>query len=135
MSSVNLGNQLNAIVALAKRAMFEQGELAQLTYGAFDVAASSAQQMQQEEIELTFPLGYKPDKTTIPGHRKYSKDQLVSKYRFLAVHQLRDCKDITACTVDRRVVRCARGVGYPAGKACSAGARAHGAIAPGVGGD
>ncbi len=48
---------------------------------------------------------------------------------------LRDCNEITACTVDRRVVRCARGVGHPAGKACSAGARAHGAIAPGVGGD
>ena len=48
---------------------------------------------------------------------------------------VRDCKEITACTVDRRVVRCARGVGHPAGKACSAGARAHGAIAPGVGGD
>ena len=49
--------------------------------------------------------------------------------------QLRACKEITACTVGRRVVRCARGVGHPAGKACSAGARAHGAIAPGVGGD
>ncbi len=48
---------------------------------------------------------------------------------------LRSCKEITACTVDRRVVRCARGGGHPAGKACSAGARAHGAIAPGVGGD
>ena len=48
---------------------------------------------------------------------------------------LRACNEITACTVDRRVVRCARGVGHPAGKACSAGARAHGAIAPGVGGD
>ena len=48
---------------------------------------------------------------------------------------LRACKEITACTVGRRVVRCARGVGHPAGKACSAGARAHGAIAPGVGGD
>ena len=48
---------------------------------------------------------------------------------------LRACKEITACTVDRRVVRCARGVGHPAGKACSAGARAHRAIAPGVGGD
>ena len=52
-----------------------------------------------------------------------------------AENPLRDCKERTACTVDRRVVRCARGVGYPAGKACSAGARAHGAIAPGVGGD
>ena len=53
----------------------------------------------------------------------------------LAQAQLRACKEITACTVDRRVVRCARGGGHPAGKACSAGARAHGAIAPGVGGD
>ena len=52
-----------------------------------------------------------------------------------ALLPLRDCKEITACAVDRRVVRCARGVGHPAGKACSAGARAHGAIAPGVGGD
>ena len=52
-----------------------------------------------------------------------------------ALELLRACKEITACTVDRRVVRCARGVGHPAGKACSAGARAHGAIAPGMGGD
>ena len=37
--------------------------------------------------------------------------------------------------IGERVVRCARGGGHPAGKACSAGARAHGAIAPGVGGD
>ena len=29
---------------------------------------------------------------------------------------------MTAYTVDWRVVRCARGVGHPAGKACSAGA-------------
>lgn len=68
--------------------MFDQGELAQLTYGAFDIAARSMQNMQQEEIEVTFPIGYKPDKTAIPSTRTYHKDQLLSKYQFLAFHQL-----------------------------------------------
>ncbi len=43
MTNVNLGNQLNQIVALAKSTMFDQGELAQLAYGAFDIAAQSMQ--------------------------------------------------------------------------------------------
>ena len=61
--------------------------------------------------------------------------QRLQREQDLWAGELRACKEITACTVDRRVVRCARGVGHPAGKACSAGARAHRAIAPGVGGD
>ena len=74
------------------------------------------------------PARYRPDTPTnslVP--RRFGKRPII--------RHARDCKEITACTVDRRVVRCARGVGHPAGKACSAGARAHGAIAPGVGGD
>ena len=70
------------------------------------------------------------------GHIVYALDGTLLAVPFdLDRLEVRDCKEITACTVDRRVVRCARGVGHPAGKACSAGARAHGAIAPGVGGD
>lgn len=88
MTSLNLGNQLNRIVLTAKHAMFDQGELAQLTYGAFDIAARSMQDMEQEEIEVTFPVGYKPDKTPIPSTRTYRKEQLLSKYQFLAFHQL-----------------------------------------------
>lgn len=68
--------------------MFDQGELAQLTYGAFDIAVRSMQEMQQEEIEVSFPVGYKPDRTVIPSSRVYRKDQLLSKYQFLAFHQL-----------------------------------------------
>ena len=68
--------------------MFDQGELAQLTYGAFDIAARSMQDMQQEEIEVTFPVGYNPDRTAISSTRTYKKDQLLSKYQFLAFHQL-----------------------------------------------
>lgn len=88
MSSANVGNQLNQIVSSARNAMFDQGELAQLTYGAFDIAARGMQAMEQEEIEVTFPVGYKPDKTAIQSTRTYRKEQLLSKYQFLAFHQL-----------------------------------------------
>ncbi|OYY94170.1 MAG: hypothetical protein B7Y41_07530 [Hydrogenophilales bacterium 28-61-23] len=88
MSGLNLGNQLNQIVQTAKHAMFDQGELAQLTYGAFDIAARSMQEMEHEEIEVTFPVGCNPDKTAIQSTRTYRKEQLLSKYQFLAFHQL-----------------------------------------------
>lgn len=88
MTTVNLGNQLNQIVNTARTTMFDQGELAQLTYGAFDIAARSMQDAEQEEIKVTFPVGYKADKTAIESSRTYRKEQLLSKYQFLAFHQL-----------------------------------------------
>ena len=88
MSNPNLGNQLNQIVFFAKGAMFDQGELAQLTYGAFDFAARSMQEMKQDDIEVSFPIGYNPDRTSIQSTRKYRKEQLLSKYQFLAFNQL-----------------------------------------------
>jgi hypothetical protein len=88
MSTPNLGNQLNQIVREARHAMFDQGELAQLTYGAFDIAARGMQEMQQEEIEVSFPVAYRADRTSVPSTRTYRKEQLLSKYQFLAFHQL-----------------------------------------------
>jgi hypothetical protein len=88
MITPNLGNLLNQIVRDARHAMFDQGELAQLTYGAFDIAARGMQEMQQEEIEVSFPVGYRADRTPIPSTRTYRKDQLLSKYQYLAFHQL-----------------------------------------------
>lgn len=88
MTAVNLGNQLNQIVTSARHTMFDQGELAQLTYGAFDIAARGMQSMEQEKIEVTFPVGYKPDKTAIQSTRTYRKEELLSKYQYLAFHQL-----------------------------------------------
>lgn len=86
--SNNLGNNLNQIVYSARGVMFDQGELAQLTYGALDIAAQKLQEMEQDEVEVTFPVGYNPDRTPMSGTRKYHKDQLLSKYQFLAFHQL-----------------------------------------------
>jgi hypothetical protein len=86
--SINLGNQLNQVVREARAAMFDQGELAQLEYGAFDIAATSMQKMEKDEIEIAFPIGYRADKTAIEGKRTYRKEQLLMKYQFLAIHQL-----------------------------------------------
>lgn len=88
MTGSNLGNQLNSIVREARGRMFDQGEFAQLTYGAFDIAANSMQGSDQEEIEIKFPIGYKPDKTVLESVRKYNKAQLLSKYQYLAFNQL-----------------------------------------------
>ena len=88
MSTESLGNKLNGIVKLAMASLFEQGELAQLTYGAFDIAVRGMQSSEQEEIEVTFPVGYRPDKVAIPNTRKYRKEELLGRYQFLAFHQL-----------------------------------------------
>lgn len=88
MSHENLGNQLYRIMKSAGASLFEQGELAQLTYRAFDIAVRDLQANAQEEIELKYPVGYRPDRTAIEASKKYRKDELINRYQFLAFHQL-----------------------------------------------
>ncbi len=82
----NIGNKLYRIVNEAQTTLFNQGELAQLTYGAFDIAARSMHESEKEEIEVTYPIGYRADKTAIEGTRTYNKEQLLGKYQYLAFH-------------------------------------------------
>lgn len=84
----NLGTQLNQIVNATQGVLFAQGELAQLTYGAFDIAVRSMQESDQDEIKVSFPIGYRADKTTIDSTRAYRKEELLGRYQFLAFHQL-----------------------------------------------
>jgi hypothetical protein len=88
MSGINVGNSLNQLVSGARSTLFEQGELAQLTYGAFDIAARGMQESEQEEIEVTFPVGWRPDKTPINSTRKYQKNELLGRYQLLAFNHL-----------------------------------------------
>jgi len=62
VTSTNLGNQLNQLVTDAYSALLAQGELAQLTYSAFDVAASNIQKATDDRITIQYPIGYNPDK-------------------------------------------------------------------------
>lgn len=86
--TVNLGNRLNEIVRGAKHALFDQGELAQLSYGAFDMAATHLQNTEKEEVEVTFPVGWRADRQPVNSTRKYGKQELLMRYQFLAFHQL-----------------------------------------------
>ena len=84
----NLGDQLYRIINGTKGVLFDQGELAELTYGAFDIAAKLMRESANEEIRVSFPVGYNPDKTTIESIRTYKKEELLRKYQFLAFNQL-----------------------------------------------
>ena len=88
MSLPNIGNALYRLVTDARSALFDQGELAQLTYGAYDVVATNVTSTEAPEIEISFPVGYRPDKTAILSTRKYTKQELLGRYQFLAFQQM-----------------------------------------------
>jgi len=83
-----LGDLLYQLVTSARNALFNQGELAQLTYGAFDVMAGNVQNNQSESISISFPVGYRPDKTAIESTKSYTKSELLARYQFLAFQQM-----------------------------------------------
>jgi hypothetical protein len=88
MTEINIGNLLYRLTSAARYSLFDQGELAQLTYGAFDVVADKVTSSLDEVIEISFPVGYRPDKTSILSTRKYDKAQLLQRYQHLAFHSL-----------------------------------------------
>ncbi len=86
--NLDLGNKLNAILRTSIASLFEQGELAELTYGAFNIAALTVRQGDQSNLTVSFPVGYRPDRTTIQSQRQYTKDELIQRYELLAIRQL-----------------------------------------------
>lgn len=85
---MGIGNDLYQITLNAKYQIFNQGELAQLMYGALDVVANNVQSSPEEEISLQFPVGYKPDRTAMFGTNTYGKQDLLGRYAFLAFTQM-----------------------------------------------
>lgn len=88
MSSQNIGNSLYRLTSLARDQLFNQGELAQLTYGALDAVANNIPTIESDVIEVHFPVGYRPDRTSILSTRKYAKAEFWGRYQYLALHQL-----------------------------------------------
>jgi hypothetical protein len=88
LEHVNIGNLLNRIINDAQHNLFSQGELAQLTFGAFDSAASNVRNGPHDSITITFPVGFRANKETIDGTKEYNRDDLVRQYEFLALHTL-----------------------------------------------
>jgi hypothetical protein len=84
----NFGNLLNRIINGARALLFDQAELAELTYGAFDIAAAALRQSPEETITISFPVGWRADNQAMPGTRSYKKDGLIGRYQLLAFQQL-----------------------------------------------
>ena len=84
----SIGNKLYTIISNTRGNLFNQGELAQLTFQAFDKYATEVQKADKEKIIVSFPVGYTPSKEAIESNREYTKDELVEKYNFLALNQL-----------------------------------------------
>ena len=85
---MNIGDKLNRLVVNSRSELFTQGELTQLTWGAFNIAVTNLQESQEAEITISYPLGLRPDRQPIQGSWTYKKEELVEKYKFLAIHQL-----------------------------------------------
>jgi hypothetical protein len=88
MTDEGIGNRLNRLVCGAQGRLFEQGELFQLTYGAFDIAARAMQESGEEEITVTYPIGYRADGQPMNTKTTYQQEELLRKYQFLAFEQL-----------------------------------------------
>lgn len=88
MTTTNLGNDINRIVRGAFGSLIDQSELVQLTFGAFDIAFQKVNSDPQEQIQLTFPIGWSADNVPMHHTKTYSKQELLSRYRFLGFNQL-----------------------------------------------
>ncbi len=84
----SLGDKLYEIVSTTKMKLFNQGELAQLTYQAFHKYVKEIENSQEQEIDISYPVGYTASKETIESNIKYTKDELIEKYNFLSLNQL-----------------------------------------------
>lgn len=88
MTENNIGNKIYQRINSARNALFTQGELAQLAYTAFFHEINDIKKNKEEEFELSYPIGFLPDKQTIESKNKYKKQELIDRYQYLGNNQL-----------------------------------------------
>lgn len=114
---IGLGNQLNRT---AQHTIFEllgQGELAQLAHSAFDWVASQIRDGDDEDLTLSYPVGYRPSHEPMLGSLTYKKEDLIQRYAFLThtqmpangLYQLAMLIEVMLVDILRRII-----VKYPA---------------------
>ena len=88
MSNTNFGNTLNERNRNALYALFEVGEIFQLTYSSFDEMRNRIEGDAIEEFTLSYPIGFKQDKTSMLGKRQYKKEELLDRISNLSNEKL-----------------------------------------------
>lgn len=84
----NIGDKLYTIVDYTRGELFTQGRMAQLTYQAFDWYVDKIQNSDEDEIKVSYPIGYKPSKEAMIGETVFTKDEIKQEYQFLGHTQL-----------------------------------------------
>jgi hypothetical protein len=84
----SFGDRLYNRVANARNELFIQGEIAQLTHQSFDKYIQIITELQEEEIEVTYPIGYGANNVPLNTTQKYTKEDLIGRYSFLRQKQL-----------------------------------------------
>lgn len=82
------GDKLYRLISNARNILFLQGEIAQLTYQSFVKYIEVINEINEPEIQITYPVGYRPDNTTIDSTVTYTKENLIERYQFLGLTQL-----------------------------------------------
>lgn len=84
----NFGDKLYQIVSNTKASLFLQGEMAELTFAAYNEFVKTIENMEDDEIAFTYPVGFKADHTPIQTTHNYSKEKLIERYNYLAQSRL-----------------------------------------------
>ena len=82
------GDRLYRLISNARNKLFLQGEIAQLTYQSFVKYIEVINENNGTEIQITYPIGFRPDNTTIDSTISYTKENLIERYQFLGLTQL-----------------------------------------------
>ncbi len=88
MPNTNFGNTLNKRNNNALYALFEVGEIFQLSYSSFDEMRKRIEGDESVEFTLSYPIGFKQDKTSMLGERRYKKENLLSRISNLSNEKL-----------------------------------------------
>lgn len=84
----SFGDRLNKRIELARGILFQQGEMAQLTFQSFQKYVQNINESEEQTITITYPIGFKPDNTTLDTTCIYSKQELINRYDYLGLNQL-----------------------------------------------
>ena len=84
----SFGDTLYRKVDSQRFQLFIQGELAELTYQSYQLSISTVADGESDTFEITFPVGYKADNTSISSTRTYTKEDLISRYEHICFSQL-----------------------------------------------
>ncbi len=82
------GDKLYILISNARNILFLQGEIAQLTYQSFIKYIEVINENNEPEIQITYPIGFRPDNTTIDSTVTYTKQNLIERYQYLGLTQL-----------------------------------------------